>query len=146
MRAAYDALPDATKNRIKGMKTAYMMTSSVRADVTNIDVLKDQAAVQKGSMIQPLVQTHPERSTKSIWFHAGKTENILGMESTGTRSLLAELPEEAIKPELSYVHEYIVGDMLTVDNRSAMHKAAFDCDHSQYRLLYCALVRGTRLV
>jgi hypothetical protein len=45
MRAAYDALPDATKNRIKGMKTAYMMTRSVRADVTNIDVLKDQAAV-----------------------------------------------------------------------------------------------------
>ena len=118
MRAAYDALPDATKNRIKGMKTAYMMTSSVRADVTNIDVLKDQAAVQKGSMIQPLVQTHPERSTRSIWFHAGKTENILGMESTGTRSFLAELPEEPIKPELSYVHEYIVGGMLTVDNRS----------------------------
>ena len=66
MRAAYDALPDATKNRIKGMKTAYMMTSSVRADVTNIDVLKDQAAVQEGLMIQPLAQTYPERSTKSI--------------------------------------------------------------------------------
>ena len=81
MRAAYDALPDATKNRIKDMKTAYMLTSSVRADVSNIDVLKDQGAVQEGSMIQSLVQTHPERGTKSIWFHAGKTETILGMES-----------------------------------------------------------------
>ena len=81
MRAAYDALPDATKNRIKAMKTAYMLTSSVRADVTSIDVLKDQGAVQEGSMIQPLVQTHPERGTKSLWFHAGKTETILGMES-----------------------------------------------------------------
>jgi hypothetical protein len=44
-------------------------------------------------VIQPLVQTHPERGTKSLWFHAGKTENNLGMESKGTRSFLNELPE-----------------------------------------------------
>jgi alpha-ketoglutarate-dependent taurine dioxygenase len=146
MRAAYDALPDATKNRIKDMKTANTLTSSVRADVTNVDILKDQAGAQGGPMIQPLVQTHPETGAKSIWFHTGKTENILGMEPKETQEFLAELLEEAIKPEFSYVHEYTLGDMLIVDNRSAMHKAGFDYDHSQHRLLYRALVRGTRPV
>ena len=35
-------------------------------------------------------------------------------------------------------------DMLIVDNRSAMHKAGFDYDHSQHRMLYRILVRGDR--
>jgi alpha-ketoglutarate-dependent taurine dioxygenase len=34
--------------------------------------------------------------------------------------------------------------MLIIDNRSAMHKAGFDYDHSQHRMLYRILVRGDR--
>ena len=37
-----------------------------------------------------------------------------------------------------------LGDMLIIDNRSAMHKTGFDYDHSQHRRLYRILVRGDR--
>ena len=50
----------------------------------------------------------------------------------------------AIRPEFVYAHEYKLGDMLIVDDRSAMHKAGFDYDHSQHRMLYRILVRGDR--
>ncbi len=146
MRAAYEALPDDLRQRIDGMRTANTLISSARFDIANPDVLSDQQGADGGPMIHPLVQTHPERGTKAIWFHKSKTENILGMEPQETQDFLAELLEVAMRPEFVYVHEYTLGDMLIVDNRSAMHKAGHDFDHSQHRLLYRLLVRGDRPV
>lgn len=144
MRAAYEALPDDIKKRITDMKTANTLISSARFDISNPDVLKDQMAAKASPTIQPLVRTHPDRGTKAIWFHKSKTENILGMEPEETQAFLDQLLETAIKPEFAYVHEYRLGDMFIVDNRSAMHKAGFDYDHSQHRRLYRILVRGDR--
>jgi taurine dioxygenase len=144
MRAAYEALPDGLRQRIDGMQTANTLISSARTDNANPDILDDQRDSTGEPMIQPLVRTHPERGSKAIWFHMGKTERILGMEPAETQDFLAELLEVAMRPEFTYVHEYRLGDMLMVDNRSAMHKAGFDYDHSQHRMLYRLLVRGDR--
>jgi len=142
MRAAYEALPEDWKLRISGMKTANSLLSSARFKIANPDILQEQQQLKVAPRIQPLVRTHPERGTKAIWFHKGKTENVLGMEPEETQRFLDELLEVAIRPEFVYAHEYKVGDMFIVDNRSAMHKAGFDYDHSQHRMLYRILVRG----
>jgi len=144
MRAAYEALPEDWKQRITDMKTACSLISSARFKIANPDILRDQQESKIPPTIQPLVRTHPERGTKAIWFHKSKTENILGMEPEETQAFLDKLLEIAIRPEFVYVHEYKLGDMLIVDNRSAMHKAGFDYDHSQHRMLYRILVRGDR--
>jgi taurine dioxygenase len=144
MRAAYDALPEEWKQRITDMKTACSLISSARFKIANPDILRAQQESQVPPTIQPLVRTHPERGTKAIWFHKSKTERILGMEPEETQAFLDELLETAIRPQFVYVHEYKLGDMLIVDNRSAMHKAGFDYDHSQHRMLYRILVRGDR--
>lgn len=144
MRAAYEALPDGWKARITPMKTENTLISSARFDIANPDILKEQLAAKKPPTVQPLVRTHPDAGTKAIWFHKGKTERIIGMEPKETQDFLDELLEVAIKPEFAYVHEYKLGDLLIVDNRSAMHKAGFDYDHSQHRMLYRMLVRGDR--
>jgi taurine dioxygenase len=68
------------------------------------------------------------------------------MDPYETQSFLTDLLETAIKPEFTYLHEWKLGDMLLIDNRSAMHKAGFDFDHSQHRMLYRTLVRGDRPV
>jgi len=143
-RAAFEALPEDLRKRLDGMQTANTLISSARAKIANPDILKAQQEANTGPMIQPLIRTHPERGTKAIWFHTGKTEKILGMEPAETQEFLAELLETAIKPEFTYTHEYKLGDMLIVDNRSALHQAQFDYDHSQHRKLYRALVRGDR--
>jgi taurine dioxygenase len=144
MRAAYEALPDDLRRRIDGMQTANTLISSARADIANPDILSDLQAAEGGPIIHPLVRTHPERGTKAIWFHKSKTERILGMEPAETQDFLTELLTVAIRPEFTYIHEYTLGDMLIVDNRSAMHKAGFDFDHRQHRMLYRLLVRGDR--
>ena len=144
MRAAYEALPADWKQRITDMKTANTLVSSARFKIANPDILSTQQDLKAPPMIQPLVRTHPECGTKAIWFHKGKTEKILGMEPEQTQAFLEELLEIAIRPEFVYVHEYKLGDMLIIDDRSTMHKAGFDYDHSQHRMLYRILVRGDR--
>jgi taurine dioxygenase len=144
MRAAYEALPDDLREKITPMKTENTLISSARFDISNPDILKEQLETKKPPTIQPLVRTHPETGTKAIWFHKSKTERIIGMEPAETQDFLDELLEIAIKPEFIYVHEYRLGDLLIVDNRAAMHKAGFDYDHSQHRMLYRMLVRGDR--
>ena len=144
MREAYSALSDDWKIKIDRMKTANTLISSARAATGNLDIVKEQKEAGTPPMIHPLVRTHPERGTRSIWFHKAKTENIIGMEPQETQNFLAELLEEAIRPEFTYIHEYTLGDMLIIDNRSSMHKAGFDYDHSQHRMLYRALVRGDK--
>jgi taurine dioxygenase len=144
MRAAYDALPEEWKQRITDMKTACSLISSARFKIANPDILRAQQESKVPPTIQPLVRTHPERGTKAIWFHKSKTERIVGMEPEETQAFLDEVLETAIRPEFIYVHEYKLGDMLIIDNRSAMHKAGFDYDHSQHRMLYRILVRGDR--
>ena len=144
MRAAYEALAGDWKQRITEMKTANTLISSARFKIANPDILRAQQEAKIPPMIQPLVRTHPETGTKAIWFHRGKTEKILGMEPEETQAFLGELLEIAIRPEFVYVHEYRLGDMLIIDDRSSMHKAGFDYDHSQHRMLYRILVRGDR--
>jgi hypothetical protein len=48
------------------------------------------------------------------------------------------------QPQFCYAHEYQKGDLLIIDDRQSLHKAGFDYDHSQRRLLYRMLVRGDR--
>lgn len=144
MRAAYDALPGDLKKRIATMKTANTLISSVRAKTGNPDIVRAKQQTESELVIHPLVRTHPERGTKSIWFHQNKTERVTGMNPEQTQQFLTELLETAIRPEFSFVHQWQAGDMLIIDNRSAMHKAGFDFDQSQHRHLYRALVRGDR--
>ena len=143
-RAAYEALPEDLKQKITGMKTANTLISSARFKIANPDILKDQLESKVPPMIHPLVRTHPDRGTRAVWFHKSKTENILGMTAEATQEFLQDLTDRVTKEEFCYAHEYRKGDMLIIDDRSSLHKAGFDYDHSQHRLLYRVLVRGDR--
>ena len=86
--AAYEALPEEWKQRITGMQTACSLLSPARFKIANPDIVRDQQTAQVPPTIQPLVRTHPERGTKAIWFHKGKTEKVLGMEHPDTLTYL----------------------------------------------------------
>jgi taurine dioxygenase len=144
MNAAYEALTAEKRAEIDKMKTANVRISSARLTTANRDVLAEQVEMGDPPVIHPLVRTHPERGTKAIWFHTGKTEHIEGMNAPESQEFLANLLEESVKPEFSYTHNWTVGDMLIVDNRSAMHKAGSDYDMSQHRMLYRTMVCGDR--
>ena len=142
--AAYEALPEELKQRITDMKTENTLLSSARFSFSNPDIVRAQQESKKPPTVQPLVRTHPETGTKAVWFHKSKTEKIIGMTPEATQEFLQELTDMVTQPQFCYAHEYQKGDMLIIDDRASMHKAGFDFDHSQHRLLYRILVRGDR--
>lgn len=141
MRAGYEALPEEVRQKISGMKTVNVFQGSASARYSGQSA---DAQVEKSPepVLQPLVRTHPENGTKALYFHPVKAENIVGMGAAESQTLLGELLQHSIRPEFIYRHKWRKGDMLIWDNRAAMHRAYFDYDPGQYRLLWRVLVRG----
>jgi len=141
MRAGYEALPDSVKDRIQGMRTVNVFQGSASARYSGQSA-DAQIERKPEPVLQPLVRTNPDNGTKALYFHPVKTENIVGMDAAESQALLSDLVERAVRPEFIYRHTWRKGDMLLWDNRAAMHRAYFDYDPEEYRLLYRVLVRG----
>ena len=145
MRAAYAALPEDLKARIRYMKTLNVYVGSGVKN-PNIDRVKAQAEEKPDMVEQPLVRTNPDNGSQALYFHPSKVETIGCMTPAESQEFLDDLIARAIKPEFVYAHRWRKGDMLIWDNRSAMHKAAFDYDPNEHRLLYRTMIRGERPV
>ena len=141
MRAGYEALPDATREKIQGLKTVNVFQGSASARYSGQSA-DAQAERKPEPVLQPLVRTNPENGAKALYFHPVKTENIVGMSAEESQALLNDLLERSVRPEFIYRHKWHKGDVLLWDNRAAMHRAYFDYDPDEYRLLYRVLVRG----
>lgn len=141
MRAGYEALSEEVKRRIQGMKTVNVFQGSASARYSGQSA-DAQVAHKPEPVLQPLVRTHPDNGTKALYFHPVKAENIVGMGAAESQALLAELLQHSVRPEFIYRHKWRKGDMLIWDNRAAMHRAYFDYNAEEYRLLYRVLVRG----
>ncbi len=141
MRAGYESLPEETKEKIQGMKTVNVFLGSASKSASGVSA---EAQVEKKPIpvLQPLVRTHPDNGSKALYFHLVKAENIDGMGPAESQELLKDLLKKALKPEFIYHHQWRKGDMLLWDNRAAMHRASFDYNPDEFRLLYRVLVRG----
>ncbi len=141
MRAGYQALPDDLRQKIDGLKTVNVFMGSAVARHSSPSA-EAQAERKPEPVLQPLVRTNPDNGSKALYFHPLKTENIVGMSPQDSQALLDELLTHAVRDEFTYRHQWRKGDVLLWDNRAALHRALFDYDPSEYRLLYRVLVRG----
>ena len=141
MRAGYEALPDDVRRKIQGMKTVNVFQGSAAATYSGTSA-EAQAERKPEPVLQPLVRTNPENGKRALYFHPVKTENIVGMSAEESQALLNDLLERAVRDEFIYRHQWRKGDMFLWDNRAALHRASFDYDPNEHRLLYRVLVRG----
>lgn len=144
MAAAYDALPEVTKERIAGLTAMHVYQSkhSARKLIGLTDEAKKNIPV---AVYHPIVRTHPESGRKSIYINPIRIDGIDGMEETDALSLLNELLQHAIQEQFQYRHKWILGDLVMWDNRCLLHKANGDYDHeTQSRYLYRVMLQGDR--
>lgn len=145
MRAAYAALPEDEQARLRDMKTINVYVGSAVAN-PNIDRVAAQVEEKPETVEQPLVRTNPDNGTRALYFHPSKVENVVGMTPADSQVFLDGLIERVIRPEFVYSHQWRKGDMLLWDDRSSLHKANFDYDPEQHRLMYRILIQGDRPV
>src|SRR6185295_2917872 len=119
MRAAWDALPAATKTRLQGLIAEHsLMYSRRRLGFTQFTA---EEKVAFAPVRRPLLRRIPEsgRDTLYVASHIGRIE---GMPDAETEALVAELVAHATQRQFVYTHRWRVGDLVMWDNRCTMHR------------------------
>jgi alpha-ketoglutarate-dependent 2,4-dichlorophenoxyacetate dioxygenase len=119
LRAAYDALPEATKRRIEGLVAEHsIMYSRAKLGFTQFN---EEEKRNMPPVPQVLVRTHPGSKRKTLYLasHAGR---IIGMSQAEAEALLAELTAHATQRQFVYTHRWRVHDLVMWDNRCTMHR------------------------
>jgi alpha-ketoglutarate-dependent 2,4-dichlorophenoxyacetate dioxygenase len=117
-RAAYDALPEATKKEIDGLVGEHFALHSRRL-LADLEFTEEERKALP-PVRWPLVRAHPSgRKTLFIGVHV---THVLGMTVGEGRLLLQELLEHATQPRFVYRHRWRVGDVVMWDNRCVLHR------------------------
>ena len=120
MRAAYDALDEATKAEIADLVCLHSQLFS-RAAI-GFDTFTEDERVRFAPVPQRLVRRHPVTGRKSLFLasHAGA---IVGWPVPEARAFLRDLTEHATERRFVHAHVWRMGDLVMWDNRVTMHRA-----------------------
>lgn len=136
--AAYDALPEATKTRLHGLRAIHRAGTKRYAPGSQLaEAIKDLPDV-----IHPVVRTHPATGRKAIYVREGECVGIVGMANAEALALVKMLSDFVVQPAFMYRHQWRVGDLLMWDNCCAQHLASKDYALPQRRLMYRVTVNG----
>jgi alpha-ketoglutarate-dependent 2,4-dichlorophenoxyacetate dioxygenase len=119
MRAAYDALPQTTRDRIENLGVEHSVWHS-RALAGMSDVSAEEKASRPPSQHR-LVHRHPGSGRKVLYL-ASHASHVIGWPLEEGRALLRELIEFATQPQFTSRHKWRVGDLLVWDNLATMHR------------------------
>jgi alpha-ketoglutarate-dependent 2,4-dichlorophenoxyacetate dioxygenase len=128
MRAAYDALADAEKARLEGLRVHHSIAYS--RQTLGFEFSETEQEALKGA-VHPLVRTIPRSGRRSLYL-ASHASRIIDWPVPEGRLLLRELMEHATQPRFVYRHQWRVGDLVIWDNRATMHRAR-PFDDARYR-------------
>lgn len=129
MHAAYESLPEETKNQIRERHAiqSYEAFNRVYSEPTSREQKEKTPDVS-----HPMVRTHPYTGRKALYICPGMTTRIVGMPEDESDALLRELFDWCTRPEFVYTHEWREGDALLWDNACTMHRRdPFDSRHDR---------------
>ncbi len=129
MRAAYDALPEATKQQIAGLVAEHSLMTS-RAKLGFSDFNDDERKAFE-PVPQVLVRRLQDSGRMSLYVasHAGA---IRGMAKPEAERLLKELIDHATQRQFVYTHRWRVNDLVMWDDRCTMHRG-LEFDDQRYK-------------
>jgi len=118
MRAAYDALPQATKSRIEGLTVQHSIAHSRRT--LGFEFSAEELTQLQGA-VHPLVRDLPRAGRKSLYL-ASHAARVNEWSLPDGRLLLLDLIEHATQAQFVHRHQWRVGDLVIWDNRATMHR------------------------
>jgi len=118
-RAAYDALPDATKAKLQGLVVEHWIVHSRRR--SGFTEFNEEEMKRLPAVPQVLVRTIPQTGRKSLYVasHAGR---IFGMPDDAGRALIDELIAHTTQRQFVYTHRWRPNELVMWDNRCTMHR------------------------
>jgi len=117
--AAYDALPEAMKERLSKLKAVHRFWDRYvreRKAAGSDVVISDERRAGTPDVIHPIVRTHPFIGRKCIYVNEGFTIGIVGMPDEEAQPLLKYLYAHCTQGQFTYRHSWKVGDLVMWDN------------------------------
>jgi alpha-ketoglutarate-dependent 2,4-dichlorophenoxyacetate dioxygenase len=118
-RAAYDALPEDMKAKLKGLVVEHCIAHSrLRNGFTEFSEGERQ---RLPPVPQVMVRTIPQTGRKSLYVasHAGR---IFGMPDDEGRKLIDEMIAHVTQRQFVYTHRWRPNELVMWDNRCTMHR------------------------
>jgi taurine dioxygenase len=141
MYGLYEALPEALKRRIAGLRIkhdgTYNSGGYLRAGVA----ASDDPRTSPGA-VHPLVCTHPESRRRCLYLGRRRNAYIIGLALPESEALLDELWSYTTRDELTWYNVWRVGDLVLWDNRCTMHRRD-PFDPAQRRIMHRTQIKGT---
>jgi len=142
--AAYDDLPQETKDRIDGLRVVHAMWHSQlfhcpEPTLAQLEDWMSKGEDGKGERELPLVYTHA--SGRKSLILGNTAEYVIGMDTQESARTLHGLREFATSEPYHYAHEWTLGDAVMWDNTGSLHRAMpYDPDCG--RMLHRTIFRG----
>jgi len=139
MRAAYQALPDGMKERLRGLVGLHGRSSGPAGERLYGD---DKGATEKkyDALPRPAVINHPVTGRPILFVNPMHTHGFEGMEREKAWELIEELAAHATQERFTYYHSWRVGDLLMWDERATMHRGAGDYHPEERRVMLRTIV------
>jgi alpha-ketoglutarate-dependent 2,4-dichlorophenoxyacetate dioxygenase len=141
MRAAYDALDDATKAEIEDLLTEHSNAYSRE----QIGFLKSDYGEENQLKLRPvrhrLMRFDPRTGRKTLYLSA-HIGTIVGWPAPEARMLIRDLIEHAVQRQFVYAHVWQQWDLVIWDNRTTMHRARRYNDLTEVRDMRRTTIRG----
>src|SRR5438045_1159237 len=105
--AAYEALPEAMKQRLAGLKAIHRYAMRRRVENSPRPKLTAAQLAETPDIAHPIVRTHPHTGKKALYITAGECIGIVAgdgefMPEDEALDLIAELDANCVRPELRY--------------------------------------------
>ncbi|OOR91337.1 taurine dioxygenase [Moraxella caviae] len=144
-KAAYDALPEDTKQKIKGLTAVHDIRLSFpeeRFGMSDEEKARlDEIYAKNPPVTHPVVRTHPDTKAQGLFVTEGFTDYIKDMPREDSDELLQALFAHSVKDEFTLRWQWQAGDIAIWDNRATQHKALFDYGDA-HRIMHRATVLG----
>lgn len=147
LAAAYDALPEALKNRIENLRAVHSNTHLYGENgLYRLTDLSEQLGGMDrvGDATHPVVIIHPESGRKVLYVNPGHTIQFEGWDFTESRALLDELYGHVVQPQFTCSFNWLPGSVTFWDNRCTWHQANNDYQ-GQVRLMHRITLAGSAL-
>ena len=142
MHSVFEALPEATRKRIDGLRAIHGYDTP-RARNRPSPRTPEEIA-ETPDVEHPLVRTHPVTGRKALYLNPNRLDHIVGLERAESDALLDELADEARKPRHHFGHVWTRGDIVVWDNRATMHRVVIDYPEGEPRIMQRVLIEGDR--
>ncbi len=143
--AAYEALPQEIKNKIKDKKAVHDFKYGFKESIAEKGEDHFAEAIKNNPPVEhPIIRTHPISGRKGLFVNPLFTTHIVGIDKKESDEILCFIYRHMIQEEFTVRFRWRKNSFAIWDNRSTIHRPVNDYLHHSYRQLRRITVKGCK--